>query len=238
MLKLFATLARGAAAEVEEAVFDANAIRILQQQLRDAAAHLERSRRGLACAMAHQAAEERAVAMLSERIDALELSGRRAIAGGRDDLAEGVAIEIAATEDERTERSDAASRGREEIARLQQSVEEGRRRLHAVRRGLELARAQEALRRAGANGRSAIATGSSALHEAEATLARIRATQAKEQDISAALDEIDGAAAGRDLAARLDGAGFGPSRKTKPADVLARLRAKPIGSIAAGQLES
>jgi phage shock protein A len=183
--------------------------------------------------MAHQAAEDRAVAMLSERIGVLEASGRKAIEGGRDDLAEEAAAEIAAAEDECAERGDAARQGRAEIARLRQSVEEGRRRLHALRRGLELARAQEALRRAGASGRSAIATGRSALQEAEATLARIRATHAREQDIGTALGELDGAAAGRDLEARLDRAGFGPNRKTKPADVMARLRAKPMGAITA-----
>ena len=87
MLTLFTTLARGTVAEVEEAIFEANAIRILEQQLRDAAVALEHSRCELACAMAHQASEERAVAALSQRIAELEASGRKAIAGGRDDLA-------------------------------------------------------------------------------------------------------------------------------------------------------
>ena len=227
MLKLFTTLARGAAAQVEEAVFDANAVRILEQQLRDAAGALEQSRRELACAMAHQASEERAVAMLCERITELEASGRKAIDAGRDDLAEEVAIEIAVTEDERTERSAAAKRGGDEIRRLRQLVEEGRKRLLELRRGLELTRAQEALRRAGANGRRAIATGKGALREAEATLAKIRATHAKEQDISAALEELEGASSGRDLEARLDKAGFGSVQRTKAADVLKRLRAMP-----------
>jgi phage shock protein A len=240
MLKLLTTLARGAVAQAEETVFDANAIQILEQQLRDAAGALEQSRRELACAMAHQASEERAVALLSERISELETGGRRAIGAGRDDLAEEVAIEIAATEDERIERCDAAGRGSDEIKRLRQLVEEGRKRLLALRRGLELARAQEALRRAGANGRRAIATGKGALREAEATLARIRATHAREQDIGVALDELDGAASGHDLRARLEAAGFGASEKTKPADVLRRLRApikqlnpsEPIGPVA------
>jgi phage shock protein A len=223
MLKLFTTLARGAAAQAEEAVFDAHAVRILEQQLRDAAGALEVSRRELACAMAHQASEARAVAMLSERIHELETSGRKAIEAGRDDLAEEVATEIAATEDERTERSEAARHGSDAIGRLRQLVEEGRKRLAELRRGLELARAQEALRRAGVNGRRAVATGKGALREAEATLARIRATHAKEQDISAALEELDG----RDLDARLDKAGLGSTHKTNPADVLKRLRAKP-----------
>ena len=175
MLTRLTTLARGTVAEVEEAIFEANAIRILEQQLRDAAVALEHSRCELACAMAHQASEERAVAALSQRIAELEASGRKAIAGGRDDLGEAAAIEIAATEDERNDRVAAANRSNEEIKRIRQLVDDGRKRLLELRRGLELAKAQEALRRAGASGRRALATGKGALREAESTLARIRA---------------------------------------------------------------
>ena len=234
MLKLFTTLARGALAEVEEAVFDANAIRVLEQQLRQAAAGLERSRRELACAMAYQASEDRAIAVLSERIGELETSGRKALQGGRDDLAEEVAIEIAALEDERRERADAAGRGRDEIARLRQLVEEGRKRLIALRRGLELAKAQDALNRAGANERRAIASGRGALRDAEGTLARIRATHAREQDIATALGETEGTASSRDLDARLAKAGFGAVERVNPADVLKRLQSsaapKPLNT--------
>lgn len=228
MLRLIATLARGAVADVEDAVFDANAIRILEQQLRDAAGALELSRRELACAMAHRASEERAVAALAQRVRELETSGRKAIEAGREDLAEEVAIEIAATEDERHERGDAAGRGGGEIQRLRLVVEDGRKRLLDLRRGLELARAQEALRRAGANGRRAIAAGKGALREAEATLARIRAAHAREQDVLAALDELEHASSGRDLDKRLEEAGFGARQRTKAADVLARLRTSSV----------
>jgi phage shock protein A len=227
MLTLFTTLARGTVAEVEEAIFEANAIRILQQQLRDAAAALEHSRRELACAMAHQASEERAIATLSQRIAELEVSGRKAIAGGRDDLAEEAAIEIAATEDERNERTEVAARGDVEIKRIRQLVDDGRKRLLELRRGVELAKAQEALRRAGANGRRAIAAGKGALRDAETTLAKIRQTHTREQDVGAALEELERASSGRDLDERLANAGFGATQKTKPADVLARLRARP-----------
>src|SRR5262245_28992968 len=231
MLNLFTTLARGTVAEVEAAIFEANAIRILEQQLRDAAAALEHSRRELACAMAQQASEERAIAALSQRIDELEVSGRKAIAGGRDDLAEEAAIEIAATEDERNERTAASARGEAEIKRISELVDDGRKRLLELRRGVELARAQEALRRAGANGRRAIAAGKGALRDAEATLARIRQTHAKEQDVGAALEVLE-RSSGRDLDERLAKAGFGARQKTKPADVMARLRAGPASGLA------
>lgn len=234
MLKTLTTLLRGAVAEAEEAVFDANAIRMLEQQLRDAAASLEVSRRELACAMAHQASEERAVAALAERMGELEESARKALAAAREDMAQEAAVVIAAIEDEAAERRAALERFSADVRRLKLVAEDGRKRLGDLRRGLELARAQEALRRAGANGRRALAAGSGALREAESTLARIREQNLHDQDVAAALDDMERRASGADLADRLSAAGFGPKVKTNPADVLARLRnakpAQPKGS--------
>ena len=65
----------------------------------------------------------------------------------------------------------------------------------------------------------------STLREAEATLIRIRDVQAREEDVAAALDELDSRESGHDLTDRLAAAGFGSVKKTKPADVLARLKA-------------
>jgi phage shock protein A len=224
MLRILTTLMRGAAAEAEEAVFDANAIRILEQQLRDAAAALEHSKRELACAMAHRASEARAVEALDTRIAELETSAAAALAGNREDLAQEAATIIAANEDERAERRAAIERFDVDIARLRQLADDGRRRLTDLRRGLEMARAQEALRRAGANGRRALATGTGALRDAEATLQRIREQHMKCDDVAAAQEELERAGTQKDLDQRLAEAGFGPGLKTKPSDVMARLR--------------
>lgn len=229
MLKTFTTLLRGAVAEAEEAVFDANAIRMLEQQLRDAAASLDASRRELACAIAHEANEERAIAALHRRAGELEESARKALAAAREDMAQEAAVIIAAIEDETVERRAALERFSAEVRRLKLVSEDGRKRLADLRRGLELARAQDALRRAGANGRRVLAAGAGALCEAEGTLARIREQSLKDQDMAAAFDEMERRASGQDLADRLSAAGFGPNVKTNPADVLARLRtAKPV----------
>lgn len=225
MIRTLTTLIRGAVAEAEEAVFDANAIRVLEQQLRDAAASLEHSRRELACAMAHQSGEERAVAALSDRIAELEESGAAAVSAGRTDLAEEAATVIAATEDERRERLEAVERFSRDVRRLKQLSEDGRRRLADLRRGLEMARAQEALRRAGANGRRAVVAGTGALREAEATLGRIRELNLRDEDTAAALDELDRQSCAKDLADRMAAAGLGANKRSNPQDVLARLKA-------------
>lgn len=224
MLKTLTTLLRGAVAEAEEAVFDANAIRMLEQQLRDAAASLEISRRELACAIAHESSEQRALDALHQRTAELERSARKALEAAREDMAEEAAVVIAAIEDEAAERRAALGRFSGDVRRLKAIAEDGRKRLAELRRGLELARAQEALRRAGANGRRALAAGNGALREAETTLTRIREQNLKDQDVAAALDEMERKSSGDDLADRLSAAGFGPKVKTNPADVLARIR--------------
>ncbi|MGQ0671970.1 MAG: PspA/IM30 family protein [Hyphomicrobium sp.] len=235
MLKTLTTLLRASVVEADEALFDANAIRLLEQNLRDAAASLEHARRELACAMAHLTSEERAVAALDQRIDELEQGGRQALSGGREDLAEEAATVIAAAEDERRARQAAAERFAADVRRLKVLAEDGRRRLMDLRRGLELARAQDALRRAGANGRRALAVGTGALREAEGTLARIKEQQARDEDVSAALDELERQAGARDVEERLAAAGFGAAGLTKPSDVMARMRkaagGKPEGPV-------
>lgn len=236
MLKIVTTLLRGAVADAEDAVFDANAIRLLEQQLRDAAASIEHSKRELACAMAHQSSEERAIAALSERIAELEKSGTEALSAGREDLANEAAIVVAATEDEKTERQAALDRFSSDVRRLKQISEEGRKRLAELRRGLELARTQDALRRAGANGRRALASGTGALRKAEATLAKVRELTARDEDISAALDELERQGSSEDLQSRLSEAGFGPKLKTKPSDMLARMRARSAAQTPSGEV--
>ena len=59
MLKTILTLMRGAAAAAEEEVVDRNALLILDQdqQIRDAAGAIERGKRALALAIAHDEAE-------------------------------------------------------------------------------------------------------------------------------------------------------------------------------------
>jgi phage shock protein A len=224
MMKTLATLVRGAAADAEEAVFDANSTRILAQQLRDAAEALEHAKRELAMAMAHRASEQRAIEAVDKRMAHLEQGAIDAINGRRDDLASEAATMIAALEDERRERVEAMARFDLEIQRLQQLTETGRRRLADLRRGLEMARAQEALRRAGANGRRALSTGTGALREAEATLAKIRESNTRSEDAHQALEELEKVQSGRDLDTRLADAGFGPNMKTKTSNVLARLQ--------------
>jgi phage shock protein A len=81
MMKTLTLLLRGAVADNAQAVHDANAVAILRQQIRDAAAALATARRELAVAMAYQAAEGRALSAIQIEDAATERVLREAVPG-------------------------------------------------------------------------------------------------------------------------------------------------------------
>ncbi len=223
MIKTLTLLMRGAIADNAQAIHDANAVTILRQQIREAAAALAGARRELAVAMAYHAAELRALDALQSRIDTLSESTRKALADGREDLARDAAVLIAALEDERADRKAAMARFASDIERLKALVSQAQGRLRDLDRGLQTARATEAVRRAGINGRRVVTLSNSALADAEQTLARLRERHQSEDDFGEALASLEAEAAS-DVEIRLKAEGYG-SQRTDPQSVLDRLRA-------------
>src|SRR6478736_4928350 len=87
MFKTVFTLFRGSVAVVEEELEDRSALLILDQQMRDAAAAVERSKRSLALAIAGDQQEGRRLDATNARIADLEVRATAALDGGREDLA-------------------------------------------------------------------------------------------------------------------------------------------------------
>src|SRR5882757_7066674 len=101
MFKTVLTLFRGSVAAAGEELEDRSALLILDQQMRDAAAAVERSKRTLALAIAGDQQEGRRLETTCVRIADLEVRATAAIEGGRDDLAREAAQAIANLEAER-----------------------------------------------------------------------------------------------------------------------------------------
>src|SRR6266536_2511548 len=101
MLKTLLTLIRGATAAAEEEFADRSALLILDQQIRDAAAAIERGKRALALAIAQDEAEGKRLETTLARIADLEERTAAALAGGREDLATEAAEAIAVMEADR-----------------------------------------------------------------------------------------------------------------------------------------
>jgi phage shock protein A len=220
MLRLFRTLARGAAARAEEDLFDRNALLILDQQIRETRAALERSRQALAASVAGDRAEERRLAEVETRAADLETRAVAALQSGRDDLAAEAAEAIAELEAERDAIRTARGRFAAELARIRAKVADATRRQAELERGRRLAAAAETARRLRV---CAAPEDRATLKEAEATLARLRSLQAEADDTEAALREAE---PGLDIAERMERAGFGPSTRPAPSAILDRLRAR------------
>jgi phage shock protein A len=98
MFKILFALVRGAAAAAEGEVVDRSALLILDRQIRDAATAVDRGKRALAVAVAHDEAEGKRLEVTLARIADLEERAVAALAGGREDLASQTAESIAMME--------------------------------------------------------------------------------------------------------------------------------------------
>lgn len=226
MFKTVLTIFRGSVAAAEEELQDRTALVVLDQQMRDAAAAVDRSKRTLALAIAGDAQEGRRLEATNARIADLEVRATAALEGGREDLAREAAQAIANLEAERDAAMTARTLFGTEITRLKRHVANAEARIAELDRGRRLARASEAVRSLRRSGIEAARPYESTLPEAEATLKRLRDRQIEIQAADDALFEIDTASGPSATAEKLAEQGFGPRMKSTADDVLARLRAK------------
>ncbi len=232
MLKTLSTLLRGAAAAAEEDFTDRNALLILDQQIRDVAAGVERSKGALALAIAQEEAERERLERTRARIKDLEERGVAALRGGREDLAQEAAEAIASFEADSQASAAAQTAIATEIRRIKAGVSDASRRLADLRRGRQIAQAAEAVRRLKGRTSSLTSGASRPLAEAEATLRRLRERQAEATRVEAALEALDEASGPTGIAERLEAAGFGQRTKPNAATVLERLKSQASASTA------
>ena len=221
--KLF-TLGRAGAHEATAAVVDANALRILDQEIRDADNALNRARDDLATLVAKRRVLEKEIAGLRDQSGRYESSARAALAKGDEQLAREVAERIAELESEVNlktpqlgEMRAAEERMHETIATTQQKVENLRREIDVVKVNESVQRAQAAV--------AARGTGAQAsLGSAADSLKRIKERQMVRDERFKAAAELEDRRTGADLDAKLKDAGILPGHASAD-DVLARLSA-------------
>jgi phage shock protein A len=232
MFKTVFTLFRGTVAAAEEELQDRSALLILDQQMRDAASAVDRSKRTLALAIAGDQQEGRRLEATNARIGDLELRATAALEGGREDLAREAAQAIANLEADRDAAMTARTLFGQEIARLKRHVASAEARLTELDRGRRIARASEAVGSLRRSGIEAARPYESTLPEAENTLRRLRERQMEAQAADEALIELDTASGPLATAEKLAEQGFGPRMKSTADDVLARLKAKRAATTA------
>lgn len=223
MFNTIITLVRGRSHDAVQALEDANALSILRQQLRDAAAGVEAARRSVAVVMAYAERERKSLPRINAQIADLEGRAIAALTQGREDLATEAAAAIAQLEAERTTTETALATYETEIARLRDELSGAELRLRDLKRGLQLAdAAQKSQTVRGVVSRPVTAS----LAEAEATLSRLQSRQLHAEATAIAVVDLSAGQSAEAISARLAAAGCGPKVRPDAAAVLERLKQK------------
>lgn len=223
--KKFSAAVRGAGSEAGEAFVDANAMRILDQEIRDAKADLGKAKDGLASVMAKAKLSEKRVEDLAARISEYEGHAIKAMEAGNDALATEVAEKIAELEGQKAQEDSLLAEFRQSEATLKATIRKTERQLKGMESQVESVKATEAVQRA----QSAVAARhsgvDSSMRTATDSLARIKERQNERRAKFEAAEELASEEGDSGLDAKLRAAGITDSA-AGASDVLARLRAK------------
>ncbi len=229
VLRDMMTALRGGASEVGEAIIDANAIRILEQEIRDAETAIGKAKQSLTRLKSSEIKLKREIASLDTDASDYERKAMQALNAGEEALATEVAERIAELETERGEKATEQAALDAEVHKIhamikarEKTIAKNKRELDKVRTVQELQRATESV------SRNFAATGSST-HRVSAALERVKAKQQGWQDRMEAGEWLEGQEAGSDIDAKLRAKGIGATGSAGASDVLARLKAKQAG---------
>lgn len=219
------TAIRGGASEVGEAIVDANATRIFEQEIRDAENHLTKAKRDLTGVMAQQMASSREVDRIKRDIVEHESYAEQALNKGDEALALAVAEKIAALESELATQQQALDSFAGNAERLKELVKKSERQVAEYKRQLSMVKTTESVQKATSAITDNFSSSNSKLLSAKDSLERIKAKQQKFDDQMKAAEVLESENSDNSLAARLKEAGIGESDASANS-VLERIKAK------------
>jgi phage shock protein A len=223
--KLF-TLGRAAGNEAAAAVVDANALRILDQEIRDADKAQGKARDDLAGLVARRRILEAEVESFRAQAIKYEASARAAVEKGNIDLARQVAQRIADLEQDIALKAPQVADMRQAEEQIHTAVAATDRKIEQLRREVEVVKVNESVQKAQAT--VAASGAGTSLGSAADSLARIRERQMIRGEKLRAAGELEDRRTGADLDEKLRLAGILPGQSSAD-DVLARLAApKPV----------
>lgn len=222
--KLFTAL-RGGANEVGEAIVDQQALRILDQEIRDADNALANAKRELVTIMGKQKLATERVAQYDARIADLESKAVAAMKAERNDLALEVAEAIATQTNERDVENKQATEFGGYVEKMRKDISKAEARIKSLRQQVDVAKARESVQKAQVSASIASGGANGKLETAVGTLNRLQAKQEQRAAEMDAQDELLEAATGNDLERKLQEAGIVPNAGSANA-ILERLRTK------------
>jgi phage shock protein A len=226
VLRNLFTALRGGASEVGEAVIDANAVRILEQEIRDAETAIGKAKQSLTRMKGTEIRLKREISVLDTDIADYEQKALAALNGGEEALATQVAERIAELESERSENGSEQASLEAEINRIHAMIKARERTIQKNKRELDKVRTVRELQRATESVSTNFAATGSSEHRVAKALERVKSKQQNWQDRMQAGDWMTEKDSGDDLDAKLRAKGIGGSGTPAASDVLARLKSK------------
>ena len=226
VLRDMVTAIRGGANEVGEAIVDANAIRILEQEVRDAESAIASAKQSLTRMKSAEIKLKREITTLTTDVGDYEQKAIAALNAGQEELATEVAERISELEEERNEKSTERKALDAEVSKIHSMIKGRERTIQKNKRELEKVRTMEELQRATTSvSKNFAATGSSS-HRVSKALDRVKSRQQGWQDRMEAGEWLEQEEGSDDIDAKLRAQGIGASPNSGASNVLARLKAK------------
>lgn len=220
--KLF-TAVRGGATEVGEAIIDSQAIRILEQELRDSKKALNDAKTGLTSIMAEKMGVDRKVKELTAKITEHEAYAMQAMDKGDESLALDVANKIAEFEHELTIQQGILDGYQTKVSSLKKMIRQSERNIQAMDREVSVVKTTAKVQQANDLASAKFSGSSSSMRSATDSLERIKARQQKREDQASAAVDLESETSGDDLQARLKNAGIVDS-ESSGSSILDRLK--------------
>ena len=216
------SLVRGGAHDAGAAVVDRNAIRILDQEIRDADTALGRARDDLAALVARRRIIDKELTSLRDQSTRYENSARAALAKGDEALAREVAERIADLEQEAQLKTPQLAEMKVAEEKMHQTIGTTQQRVEALRREIDVVKVNESVQRAQAAVASRGGSATASLGSAADSLKRIKERQLVQEEKFRAAGELEDRRTGADLDAKLRNAGILEGHSSAD-DILARL---------------
>lgn len=223
IFKKLMTAVRGGATEVGEAIVDTQAIRILEQEVRDSKKALDDAKTNLTAIMAEKMGIDRKVKDLGTKIKEHEGYAIQAMSKGDEGLAMDIAEKIAEFEHELNIQQGILDGYNSKVATLKKMIRQTERNIQAMDREISVVKTTEKVQKANELASAKFSGSTSALNSATDSLERIKARQQKREDQAAAALELESEERGDDLQDRLKSAGIVDSGSSG-ASILERLR--------------
>ncbi len=220
-----ATAVRGGVSEAGEAIADNQALRILDQEIRDADSDLGKSKDALTGIIAKRKLADKKVASLKSSLTEYEGYAMQALDKGDDGLAIEIAEKIAGLETELLGEEGLAKTFAENEGQLRKTVGQTESNLKRLKQQVDTVKATEIVQRSQAAVTAQHSGAGSSMRSALDSLDRLKAKQAERAAKFEAASELAESTEEVSLDAKLKAAGIGGGGASG-GDVLARLKAK------------